>query len=145
MVRAKGVDRTILESDAVAAARLPPGVYPSEGKEIEVLPNGRVQMKGTPYLAGSGLILSEGVGNTVRFAGVSLAEAVQMATRNPASLLGLGETIGTVAPGREANLVLFRWNEQECSLDVESVVVRGRLIRVDEMEDATRPAGHQAF
>jgi N-acetylglucosamine-6-phosphate deacetylase len=145
MVRAKGVDRTILVSDAVAAAGLSPGVYPAEGREIEVLPNGRVQMKGTPYLAGSGLILSEGIGNTVRFAGVSLAEAVQMATRNPATLLGLGDTLGTVAPGREANLVLFRWNAQECSLILESVVVRGRLIPIDEMKDAMRPAGQQAF
>ena len=50
-----------------------------------------------------------------------------------------------MAPGREANLVLFRWNAQECSLILESVVVRGRLIPIDEMKDAMRPAGQQAF
>lgn len=145
MVRCKGVGRTILVSDAVAAAGLPPGVYPSDAKQIEVLPNGRVQMKDTPYLAGSGLILSQGIANTVRFAGVSLGDAVQMATHNPAALLGLEGALGTVAPGREANLALFHWNAETCALVMESVVVRGRSIHVDEMDDVARPAGLQAF
>ncbi|NLC56185.1 MAG: N-acetylglucosamine-6-phosphate deacetylase [Armatimonadetes bacterium] len=144
-VRAKGVDRTILISDAVAAAGLPPGVYEGDGKQIEVLANGRVQLKDTPYLAGSGLILPRGIENVVRFAGVTLAEAVQMATVNPARLLGLQERLGTVAPGREANLCLFRWNAEACALTIEAVVVRGRYIAAAEMGDALAATGTQVF
>ena len=145
MGRCKGVERTILTSDAVAAAGLPPGVYETEGMAIEILPNGRVQLKGTPYLAGSGMILPLGIENAVRFAGVSLAEAVQMVTLNPARLFGLDDRLGTVAAGREANLSLFRWDAETKSLTVEGVVLRGKLIRAEEMGDALAPAGKLAW
>ena len=112
---------------------------------IEVLPSGRVNLKGTPYLAGSGMILPLGIENAVRFAGVSLAESVQMATANPARLLGLEDRIGAVAPGKEATLTLFRWNAETSSLAIEGVVLRGQLIRAAEMGDALKPAGDQVF
>lgn len=145
-VRCKGVERTILVSDAVGAAGLPPGVYTSsDGREIEVLPNGRVNLKGTPYLAGSALILPQGVANAVRFAGVSLEEAVRMVTLNPARLLGLEDRIGTVVPGKEATLTLFRWNAQRNELSVEGVVLQGRLMHVREMGDALKAVGTQVF
>ncbi|MNT58777.1 N-acetylglucosamine-6-phosphate deacetylase [compost metagenome] len=39
--------------------------------------------------------------------GVSLVEAVQMMTINPARLLGLDHKIGAIATGMEADIVLF--------------------------------------
>ncbi|MDH7569653.1 MAG: N-acetylglucosamine-6-phosphate deacetylase [Armatimonadota bacterium] len=145
MIRCKGVARTILTSDAVAAAGLPPGVYSAEGREIEVLPNGRVQLAGTPFLAGSGLVLPKSIENAVRFAGVSLDDAVRMVTLNPARLMGLEERLGSIAPGKEASLTLFRWNEETASISIAGVVWRGQVVTVEEMGDVLRPAGSQAF
>lgn len=144
-LRCKGVDRTIITSDAVAGAGLPPGVYPAGDREIEILANGRVQLRGTPYLAGAGMILPPGIENAVRFAQVTLEEAVQMVTANPAKLLGMDARVGSVEPGKEATLTLFRWDAETCRLTIEGVVLRGRVIAVAEMGDALRPIGTQVF
>jgi N-acetylglucosamine-6-phosphate deacetylase len=37
----------------------------------------------------------------------NLAAAANMASRNPAAFLGLGDTIGSIAPGKRADLVLM--------------------------------------
>ncbi|MBI3947299.1 MAG: amidohydrolase family protein [Armatimonadetes bacterium] len=145
-IRAKGVEQTILTSDVVAAGGLSSGTYRTpDGREIEVRPGGRVNLKGTPYLAGAGLLLPAGIENAVRFAGISLAESVRMATTIPARLLGMEDRVGAVAPGKEATLTLFRWNAETYQLAVEGVVLRGRLIRAAEMGDALKPAGTQLF
>ena len=70
MLRAKGIERTILVTDALALAGLPPGVYASAvGGDVELLPSGRVVLSGTPYLAGSAATLGVCLGNAVRHAG----------------------------------------------------------------------------
>ncbi|HEU5318287.1 MAG TPA: amidohydrolase family protein, partial [Chloroflexota bacterium] len=102
-VRAKGLDRTILVSDAIAAAGLPPGRYGgNKGQAWEITETGRIQLAGTPYLAGSGLRLHQGVGNTVRFAGISLAESVKLASENPARRFGVHRSYGRLEPGYDA-------------------------------------------
>ena len=53
MVRAKGVERTILVTDAIAAAGCAPGRYRIGAVECELGPDGRVSLPGTPFLAGS--------------------------------------------------------------------------------------------
>jgi len=128
MLRAKGLHRTVLVSDALYLAGLPPGRYQSMGLDIEMTASGRIQLTGTPLLAGSSLHLAEGIGNVSRFAGVSLANAVDLAARNPAILLGIENRWGSIAPGRSADLLLFDWDEQECNLHVRSLLMRGRPV-----------------
>ncbi len=128
MIRCKGLERTILVSDAVRYAGLKPGDYEGEGRRVEVTPEGRVQLKGTPYLAGSALELHAGVANAVRFAGISLDEAVRMATLNPARLLGIEGRYGTVEPGKEATLAVLKWDEERQEVEVHSTIVRGRIV-----------------
>ena len=128
-VRAKGLERTILVSDAIAAAGLPPGRYTSnKGQTLEIAPNGRIGVADTPYLAGSGLRLNEGVANTVRFAGIGLGDAIRLATENPARLLGVGDSYGRLQPGYAADLLLFRWNPDEAKLQVAATVAAGSLV-----------------
>jgi N-acetylglucosamine-6-phosphate deacetylase len=55
MVRAAGIERTILVSDVVALGGLPAGLY--DNGRHEVLPSGKVVLAGTPYLAGAGFLL----------------------------------------------------------------------------------------
>ena len=95
MIRAKGIERTILVTDAIAAAGCAPGPYTIGEVVCEVRQDGRVSLPGTPYLAGSSLTLERAIGNTVRFTGLSLETVIAMASTNPARYLGT-TTIGTV-------------------------------------------------
>ena len=95
MVRAKGTARTVLVTDAIAAAGQPPGRYTIGGVACDLDARGRVSLPGTPYLAGSALTLDRAIANTVRFAGASISEAMAMASTNPARYLG-EEPLGTM-------------------------------------------------
>lgn len=106
MARVKGPDRTLIVSDAVSLGGLEPGLY-HEGR-YEVLPSGKVILAGTPYLAGAGHLLDTCVANALRFTDFTLAQVIDCVTANPASLLGLGDRKGRIAPGFDADLTLFR-------------------------------------
>jgi N-acetylglucosamine-6-phosphate deacetylase len=107
LVRAKGVGRTLLTSDAGSLAGMPAGKYREWGTDLEVLPSGKIVVAGTPFLAGSGHFTDLCVGNVAKFAGMSLADAVDMATVRPRQLLGL--PVHTIEVGQPADLVLFDW------------------------------------
>ena len=84
MIRAKTLNRSILVSDAVWLADMPPGRYEGADRQpLDKLENGRVQLADTPYLAGAALPLLRGVENAVRYAGLTLNEAAQLASTNP--------------------------------------------------------------
>lgn len=95
LVRAKGPRKTVLVTDAIAAAGCAPGRYRMGGVDCELGEDGRVSLPGTPYLAGSALTLDRAVANTVRFAGLPIDEVIPMASTIPASYLGM-TTAGTV-------------------------------------------------
>ncbi|MCW2002932.1 N-acetylglucosamine-6-phosphate deacetylase [Xanthomonas arboricola] len=57
-------------------------------------------------LAGSALDMATAVRNSVQWLGVDLAEAARMASTYPARCIGLGERLGRIAPGYQADLVL---------------------------------------
>jgi len=106
MVRAKGAGRTILVTDAIAAAGCSPGRYSIGGVECDLGEDGRVSLPGTPYLAGSSLTMDRAIGNTVRFTGLPIDDVIPMASTIPASYLGT-TTAGTVtAEWDETALVL---------------------------------------
>lgn len=132
LIRCKGVERTILISDAVFLAGKPPGrYYTHHGRHVEISPDGRCSMLGTPLLAGAVLPLKVGVANAVRFAGVSPAEAVRMATLNPARLLGREGLQGRLAVGQEASLTLVRWQPWVGRIEVLETWVAGRKVYPD--------------
>ena len=114
--RGKGPDRLILVSDVIAPAGRPPGKYRFAGLEVEVREEGAVRRSGTPYLAGSTLKLYEAIGNLMRFAGASFADAVRMATTNPARLLGVDRDRGSLRVGARADLALLRCSPDRCDL-----------------------------
>ena len=51
--------------------------------------NGRVAVPGQPNLAGSALSMDRAVALTVRFAGVTIEDALAMASTTPAEYLGV--------------------------------------------------------
>ena len=95
MVRAKGPSRTVLITDAIAAAGSLPGRHTLGTLEVELGADGRVSLPGTPYLAGSSLTMDRAIGNTVRYTGLSIEHVLPMASTIPADYLG-DPTAGTV-------------------------------------------------
>jgi N-acetylglucosamine-6-phosphate deacetylase len=109
VVRIKTPARTILTCDASSLAGLPPGRYREWDQEFEVRSEGKVVVPGTGYLAGSAVFTDACIGGVVRDAGVSLAEAVDMAGARPRELLGLPPRRLEVR--QPADLVLFDWQD----------------------------------
>jgi len=83
-LRAKGVERSVLVTDAATPAGASPGRYRLGSQEIDLTPDGRVVLAGQDRLAGSALRMDRGIENLVRLAGLSLEDAVAMATTNAA-------------------------------------------------------------
>jgi N-acetylglucosamine-6-phosphate deacetylase len=103
-LRAKGPERSILITDAIGATGMPEGRYRLGDLEVEVK-DGRCEYQGK--LAGSVLTLDRAVRNVMGFAGWKLQQAVQLATLNPARLLGITGERGLIAPGRIADMVVL--------------------------------------
>jgi N-acetylglucosamine-6-phosphate deacetylase len=87
-VRAKR-DRLILTCDAGSLAGLPPGTYHEWGTELAVLPGGKIVVPGTPFLAGSGLLLDACVAHLLAVSDVTIKDAFEMASLRGRSLFGL--------------------------------------------------------
>ena len=102
-VRAKGPAKICLVTDAMALAGSQATSMPFFNTTITRQNNKLTTSDGT--LAGSCLTMIEAVKNTVKHCSVSLADAVTMASATPASVLGLQETLGAIAPGYQANLL----------------------------------------
>ncbi len=88
MIRAKGVSRSVLVTDAVAPAGCLPGGYKLGEQDVELTPEGRVQLS-TGRLAGSALRMDVAVSKVMAFTGLGLADVLRMAGSQPAALLGL--------------------------------------------------------
>jgi N-acetylglucosamine-6-phosphate deacetylase len=108
-LRVKTPARTILTCDAGSLAGMPPGLYREWGQELDVLPAGKIVVAGTDYLAGSWSFTDVCIANAIRFAGVSLGDAVDMACVRPRELLGLPTP--RLLPGEPADMVVFDWQE----------------------------------
>lgn len=115
-------DRVVLISDSLTCAGFEDGEYFMSGNEITVL-NGKATLKGRETLAGSSIHLMEGLRRSVRF-GIPLEEAVYAATRAPSVVIGCDDRIGSISPGKEADLVLL-----DSELRVKEVFICGKQIR----------------
>ncbi len=102
-MNAKGIERAVLITDAIAAAGMPDGTYQLGPIQVEVK-NGRCSSDGK--LAGSVLTMDRAVRNVVQFAEWRLEDAVRTATLNPAQAAGLAHH-GHLTPGAEANFVVL--------------------------------------
>lgn len=100
--RAKGPERAILITDALAAAGMPEGEYFLGGFAVEVK-DGRAMARGV--LAGSVLTLDRALSNFVQFTGATVEQGLRLLSRNPAAMTGLDHRAGSIVSGRAANLV----------------------------------------
>jgi N-acetylglucosamine-6-phosphate deacetylase len=100
--RLKPPERLLLVSDAVSLAGMGDGRGRIGSLEVEVV-GSRATLLGTSTLAGSVIALDEAVRQLVG-SGLPLPAAVAAASRNPLTLLGIGDR-GRIAPGQRADLV----------------------------------------
>jgi N-acetylglucosamine-6-phosphate deacetylase len=123
-VRAKTVSRSVLVTDASAPAGAAPGRYRLGRQDADLTEDGRVVLTGTNRLAGSALKMNNAVANVMRMAGITLREAVDMATVHPARIVRIeGRSKGLVA-GERGDVVVFRTGNG--GVTVDSVYVDGK-------------------
>lgn len=128
MLRAKGVDRSVLVSDSVALAGMEPGTYRTPvGGLVEMSATGRLAEVGTSYLAGAARPLLAGVDTVSALDGFTLADALQLATANPGQLL---PDRGRLTTAASADLVLL--DPTPAGLRPRLVLAAGREITVPD-------------
>ncbi|PIE35037.1 N-acetylglucosamine-6-phosphate deacetylase [candidate division KSB3 bacterium] len=121
LLRVKGEDKVILITDALRCAGMPDGDYVFSDQQVTK--SGKyvyIRGKVGETLAGSILDMNRGVEILVKQAGYTRQQAIKAASANPARALGIDDTKGDLAPGKDADIVIL--NE---GFDVQSVFIQG--------------------
>ena len=127
--KVKGPENTILVSDITRWAGMPPGTYSDFGQEVIVTDDGAIMMPSENVLAGASFLITRGIENIIRFTKCSLAEAIDMATKNPAKALNLNDR-GEIAIGKRADLIYFKFDSGK--LKILKTIVAGEVVFVDK-------------
>jgi N-acetylglucosamine-6-phosphate deacetylase len=127
-LRAKGVARSLLVTDASMPACATPGIYKLGEQEVELTADNRVVLAGQTRLAGSALRMDRAIENVMRIAGLSLTEAVSMANRNPARVGRIGGRQRGLNTGERADIVVFRFDAEIESIEIRKTIVSGEEV-----------------
>lgn len=104
--QAAGAGRVALITDAMSAAGMPDGTY-ALGPVTARVDGGIARLAGTDTIAGSTLTLDRALRNAVHGSGLPIVDVVRSLTATPATALGLAESVGTIEPGKRADLVVL--------------------------------------
>ena len=115
-----GPKRVILVSDTMRAAGMPDGDYTLGGQPVKV--KGKYATLADGTLAGSVTNLMNCMRTAVSF-GIPLEDAVWSAAVNPARAIGIFSRMGSLEPGKRANVVVLDQN-----LELKDVFFRGELV-----------------
>ncbi len=125
-LRAKGIERSILTTDAVMPAGCPPGRFRLGEVDVELHPDDRVTLVGKDRLAGSSLRMDRGVEKLMMLGEIGLPDAIRMASANPGRFARVaGRAVG-IAPGEKADLLEFGFTEGRIS--VKRLTVDGETV-----------------
>ncbi|WAZ22515.1 N-acetylglucosamine-6-phosphate deacetylase [Streptomyces cinnabarinus] len=117
-----GADRVAFITDAMDAAGFGDGRYMLGPLEVEVA-DGVARLVEGGSIAGSTLTLDRAFKRAVTVDGLSVPDAVTALSANPARLLGMSDTIGSLEPGKYADLVLL-----DSAFDLKGVLRRGEWV-----------------
>ena len=121
LVKAKGLDKILLITDCMRAGGLEEGIYHLGGQEVTMKQGQCTLANGT--IAGSVLKLHEGLKNFTATIEEELADVIPLVTENQAKYLGVGDRMGTLEVGKEANIVVM--ND---TYNIEMTIVKGNKI-----------------
>lgn len=119
----KGPDYGVMITDSLQVKGLPAGTRTLFGGNlIELYEDGSAHLVGAGNLAGSTLKVNQGLRNLVEMAGVPWQTAINSCTINPARLIGMEASKGSVTAGKDADIVVLGDD-----YNVEAVYVCGQL------------------
>ncbi len=124
--KVKGPDRTALITDAMRAAAMPPGdsILGSLHDGMRVLvEDGVAKLPDRTAFAGSVATFDRLVRTMVEMAEVPLVDAITMATRTPARIMGVDDRKGSIEVGKDADIVIF-----DDGINVQKTIVGGNLV-----------------
>jgi N-acetylglucosamine-6-phosphate deacetylase len=127
-LRAKGLERSVLVTDAAGPAGAAPGRYRLGEQDVDLTTDGRVVLAGQDKLAGSALRMDHGIENLMKLAGLSLSHAVQMASTNAAKAGRIEGRQKGLAAGDRSDLVIFRFDEAAKKIKVEETWISGQRV-----------------
>ncbi len=121
LIGALGPERVVVVTDALTAAGLPSGaVLEFAGQQATV--EGGVARLADGTITGSVLTMAQALCNLVTLAAVPLPEAVGMLSRNPARAAGVDGRKGMLAPGHDADLLVF-----DDDLNLQAAICKGTV------------------
>ncbi|WP_138419534.1 N-acetylglucosamine-6-phosphate deacetylase [Aquibacillus sediminis] len=115
-----GSDRLMLITDALRAKCLQPGTYDLGGQEATVSEDRATLADGT--LAGSILRLIDGAKNMIDYTDATMKQVIEMASTNPAKQLDVFDRKGTLAIGKDADIVVV-----DDELTIHYTICRGKI------------------
>ncbi|MFI0224085.1 N-acetylglucosamine-6-phosphate deacetylase [Streptomyces lydicus] len=124
-VREAGAGRVAFITDAMGAAGMSDGMYPLGPMRVEVR-DGVARISEGPTagsIAGSTLTLDRAFKRAVTLDGLTVDQAVQALSANPARLLGIDDRVGSLEVGKDADLVVL-----DAAWDVVGVMRRGEWL-----------------
>jgi N-acetylglucosamine-6-phosphate deacetylase len=119
--KTKGANRLAVVTDASPLVGLPPGRYNLWGIDV-VLEEETSYLPDRSAFAGSVTTMDRCLRNVVRMMGAPLEEALRMVSTTPASILGVAQRKGSLAPGKDADVVIL-----DSDLQVAHTIVLGQL------------------
>ncbi len=122
LIKTKGLDRVVAITDSIMAAGLPDGNYKLGVNDVVVV-DGDAKLASNGVRAGSTLTTGQALKNIMKFTGRPIEEVLQLLTVNPAKLIGVFDKKGSIADGKDADLVIL--DEEN---NVKDTFVRGKQV-----------------
>ncbi len=122
LIKTKGLDKVVAITDSIMAAGLPDGKYHLGVNQV-VVEEGDAKLAGTGVRAGSTLTQDAALRSLVAFTGRPVEELLPALTENPAKLIGVFGRKGSIADGKDADLVVLDGENR-----VDMVFCRGRML-----------------
>ncbi|CAL9451219.1 N-acetylgalactosamine-6-phosphate deacetylase [Streptomyces sp. enrichment culture] len=130
-----GAGRVALVTDAMGAAGMGDGLYPLGPLKVRVT-DGVARLVEGGSIAGSTLTLDEALRRAVTVDGLRIEDAVRALALNPARLLGVADRVGSIEPGKDADLVVL-----DDGYRVAGVMRRGEWLVPPALPDTAGAAG----
>jgi imidazolonepropionase-like amidohydrolase len=84
--------------------------------------------------------LNQEAAKTIKFGGLSHDEALKLVTLNPAIQLGIDKRVGSIDPGKDADLVIYNHDPLSAYAVVQKTLIDGRIYFDRQRDIADRPA-----
>jgi N-acetylglucosamine-6-phosphate deacetylase len=126
IMKVKGTEHVALITDAMRGAGMPEG--PSILGQIDtgmhvIVEDGVAKLPDRSAFAGSVATADRLIRTMMDLADVSLIDAVRMMTATPARIMKVDDKIGSIAPGKDADLIIF-----DDQINVKQVMLKGKRL-----------------